>query len=246
MFLYRQNGLAAAVILLAAASAAKAADLPPLLEAAIAAGETVPETRWIITQHVRQTDRNGASEIVMKFDPDAAADEQIEIAEPAHGSLTKEQEKLFDGYKAQLASAVEEGADNISASYLMYDGVRELLANGVTAASENEIAVVYEFAPSASDGDGDAEKFLKHIRGELTVAKSTPHIQRMRLFALEPFKPAAVAKLESFEQIVEFSAPGDNRPPLMTRIYSNASGSAFFKKFRNETEVTILEIAEIE
>lgn len=228
------------------APAAAAADeaLPPLLEQAIAAGETIPETRWVVTQRVRQTDRDGADEIVLRFDPSTEEESQIEVAEP-EGELTKQQEKLLDGYKSQLAAAREDGTENVAASYLMYDGVREMLRNGVEMVSEDAQTAVYAFAPSAEEGDGDSEKFLKHIRGELTVAKAAPHIRRMRLFALEPFKPAAVAKLESFEQIVEFAPPTAHRPPLMTRSYSNAAGSAFFKKFETETEVTILDIREI-
>ncbi|GAB4528235.1 MAG: hypothetical protein Tsb0010_10850 [Parvularculaceae bacterium] len=236
------GGVLALLVTPAAAAADEA--LPPLLEQAIAAGETIPETRWIVTQRVRQRDRDGADEIVLRFDPSTEGDSQIEVAEP-QGDLTKQQEKLLDGYKSQLAAAREDGTENISASYLMYDGVREMLRNGVEMVSEDAETAIYAFAPSAEEGDTDSEKFLKHIRGELTVAKAAPHIRRMRLFALEPFKPAAVAKLESFEQIVEFAPPTADRPPLMTRSYSNAAGSAFFKKFENETEVTILDIRAI-
>ena len=69
------------------------------------------------------------------------------------------------------------------------------------------------------------------LQGTITLNKTTGHIERIELRALEPFKPAPIAKVKQFYQDQRFSPPLGDGPALLVESESDVSGKALFKKF---------------
>ncbi len=106
--------------------------------------------------------------------------------------------------------------------------------------SESGEAAVYSFTPLASE-DKDLEKVYKHLTGRVTVSKEKPAILAFEMFAEKPFKPAMVAKVDSFSLKADCTPAPDGRT-YISAFALDVSGNAMMQPFSqsDHREVTKL------
>ena len=69
------------------------------------------------------------------------------------------------------------------------------------------------------------------VQATFTLNKTTGHIERIEASALEPFKPAPIAKIKKFYQDQRYAPPSGDGPALLSGSESDVAGKAMFKKF---------------
>lgn len=108
---------------------------------------------------------------------------------------------------------------------------REVIAE--TAETET-----WAFQPLPDAEDPDSAKFMKFIRGEMTIAKADNAVLAYHLTAPKPFKPAVVAKVTGFDLRLTCERSPDGRP-FAAQSETRISGSAMMQKFDEWERQTI-------
>jgi len=88
------------------------------------------------------------------------------------------------------------------------------------------------------------------IQATFTLNKTTGHVERIEARALEPFKPAPIAKIKSYYQDQYFAPPADGGPALLVESDNDVAGKAMFKSFsvrqrRQFSDIELVDPAEI-
>jgi hypothetical protein len=102
--------------------------------------------------------------------------------------------------------------------------------------SESGEAAVYSFTPLPGD-DKETAKVYKHLTGRVTVSKEAPGILAFEMFAEKPFKPAMVAKIDSFSMKANCDHAPDGRTYIQDfalDIRGNAMMQPFSQSERRE------------
>ena len=95
--------------------------------------------------------------------------------------------------------------------------------------SESGEAAVYSFTPLPGD-DKETAKVYKHLTGRVTVSKEAPGILAFEMFAEQPFKPAMVAKIDSFSMKADCGRSPDGRT-YVESLALDVSGNAMMQPF---------------
>lgn len=110
---------------------------------------------------------------------------------------------------------------------LVYDKISDLIEK-VELVEETEAYAVFR-GPLIDDGVPEGA-----VQATLTLNKTTRHIERIEARAIEPFKPAPVAKVKKFYQDQRFAPPAGDGPALLSESESDVSGKAVFKSFSTQ------------
>ncbi|MBD3768783.1 MAG: hypothetical protein IE925_01460 [Rhodobacterales bacterium] len=95
--------------------------------------------------------------------------------------------------------------------------------------SESGEAAVYSFTPLPGD-DKETAKVYKHLTGRVTVSKEAPAILSFEMFSDKPFKPAMVARVDSFRMKVDCAPAPDGRT-YVRDFTLDLSGNAMMQPF---------------
>jgi hypothetical protein len=199
-----------------------------LVEAAIAAMESraEPGQRWSFLRTVTV----GEESFTATFDPSRPADEVWSLASPAsEDALSRELRGAYRGMRDETDADLE----------LVFGGdpeeeveLRDQI-EGLALLSEDAIRAVFSFAPGGAllgPGDGgEAPGWVRHLSGELTVAKAAPVIETLRVFAPESFKPVPVARIDEMELVTRFAEIEPGGPVATVSIHIRAVGNALFR-----------------
>ncbi len=109
---------------------------------------------------------------------------------------------------------------------LVYNKIGDVLA-GLALVEETDAYAIFRGPVNGEDLPEDV------LQGTITLNKTTGHIERIELRALEPFKPAPIAKVKQFYQDQRFAPPLGDGPALLVESENDVSGKAMFKKFSN-------------
>ncbi|MHA7872005.1 MAG: hypothetical protein ACX939_06635, partial [Hyphococcus sp.] len=126
---------------------------------------------------------------------------------------------------------------------LVYDKIGEVIENAELLEETDAYALFR--APLIDDGvPRDA------VQATITLNKTTGHIERIEASALEPFKPAPIAKVKSFYQDQRFAPPTAGGPALLAESESDVAGKAMFKSFavrqrRRFSDIELIDAADI-
>jgi hypothetical protein len=64
---------------------------------------------------------------------------------------------------------------------------------------EDDRVAVYAFQPTAESVTGQqTREVVNHLRGEITIVKAAQDVSHVRLYAPRPFRPAPIARVESY------------------------------------------------
>ncbi|HPF24032.1 MAG TPA: hypothetical protein PK417_11160 [Hyphomonas sp.] len=103
--------------------------------------------------------------------------------------------------------------------------------------SESGEAAVYSFQPIPEDKKDEMAKVYKFLTGRVTVSKETPSILAFELFAEKAFKPAIVARVDSFSMKATCDYAPDGRTYIRD-FAMDVSGNAMMQPFtQSETRV---------
>ncbi len=75
-----------------------------------------------------------------------------------------------------------------------------------------------------------ARRFVERLRGEVTIAKATPDVTRVRLFTPESFDPVPLVRVERLNIVINCQAAPNGRryaAETVTDIRGSALGQAF-------------------
>lgn len=201
--------------------AAHATELPPLLESAVAKGEAADAVRWSFTQRV--TNRN--VDLTLRFEPRGASG-IWQLMSPSESELDE------NGTEALQRFTDVEGDPDPDRD-LTYEQARSALGDQVPEViEETDTHVIYAFAPQPWDDiEEDEAPILEHMRAEVTVEKDGEYISRIRLYAPERFHHMVVARIDRFEQEMNFAPEPMTGLPLMTSFTQEIEGRALFRRF---------------
>ena len=107
---------------------------------------------------------------------------------------------------------------------LVYDRIGDVIES-VELVEETDTYAVFR-GPLIDDGVPE-----NAVQATFMLNKTTVHIERIEASALEPFKPAPIAKIKKFYQDQRYAPPAGDGPALLVESDSNVSGKAMFKKF---------------
>ena len=200
---------------------ASAASLPGPLEAAIKDVETrraaASELRFAFKV------RTVTSENEFRFLYDPEATEAWTLLSPE----TKETAKL----RERMAKREEQREESADRDLLAGD-LRKLFGNRIEMVENTATQRVYRFDLSEEAKIGDSARFdaAKYLTGEMAVGPGD-RLLWVRFFAQESFKPALVAKIETFDLKLFYDTVWTDGPYVMVRQAMNVDGSAFFRSF---------------
>ena len=110
---------------------------------------------------------------------------------------------------------------------LVYHKLGEVL-EGLELVEETDVQAIFRGPINGDDMPEDV------LQATITLNKTTGHIERIETIALEPFKPAPVAKVKRFYQDQRYAVPTGGGPALLVDSESDVSGKAVFKSFSTQ------------
>jgi hypothetical protein len=217
--------LAATLLIAANAAAEDAADVASSqveLIAAANAAKAFADQRWAFT--MTYTDLLKQETWRVRFDPRLPAGKRWTPLNPPADALTKEERK------AMASISRNDDADES----LVYDGLAEAALAAKLLRADAKEAV---FAIDLSDPDMSAE-MKSALSATATLDRERGHVSAVEIVSMKPFKPAAVAKIETMRQLQRYAPVGPDGLALLVASDAEARGSAMFKAFEQKTSVT--------
>lgn len=191
-----------------------AAEIPAPLQQALDEGAQYKDLHISFTMKAD----NGSDTIVMRYDQPG---NEWTMLEGDLETMDKDDRK-----------AIEDMQEDFSApGTLAYDKMKENVAD---AALTEETGEAYIYTAEMLDDGKPLDKAISEaVTARLHLSKTDGAITRFEMSSSKPFKPAAVAKVDTLIVETDYERLTDG-PPVQTRIYSRTTGSAFFKKFDEE------------
>jgi len=206
-----------------ASFSAHASQIPPLLEAALEKGELANQIRWAYTS----TFQNDYADLEFRFEPNGE-DGAFTLLAP--DALSERGEDVY----ARLRDDEDPDSD------LTHEQVRIVIGDqDVQIVDQTDSYVVYAVRPNPWDDiDENQAGFFEHMMAELTVSRGTEQITQLRLYNHEPFRAQVVARVNRFEQVMEFAPEPITGLPLMISLRQEVEGSALFQRFHQVRQET--------
>lgn len=197
--------------ILFAASPAAFADTP--LDKALAAPDEGPA--YMFDLHIEDGKLNADTRV----NPSLPEGERVSLLAP-------EVEDLDEEASERLARLQE----NTTGKDIWCSRLSRNIPDDARLISELGEAAVYAFKPIGTKEDGDMEKVYKHLSGRVTVSKEKPGIIAYEVFSEKPFKPAMVARIDTFHMKLNCDYAPDGRTYVKDMDLSVA-GSAMMQDF---------------
>lgn len=216
---------AAAAVLLASAVHADMTSYPePLADALAMTYEAPEEAHW---RYVMQVTMNDAS-MQVRFDGSQPDGEQWQLVAPA--SEDGLADILVDVWQDlnQPDAEDENAGDGISINategLFFSSDTADVVAGDVVSTGTNQ----FTFRPDlGSDEEDDAMRSF--MTGELSLAPAG-HVDQIRVFAPESFKPHVAARVHAFEMVIRFDRIEGLPAPIMTLLSTEIDISAMFQR----------------
>ncbi|MEL7487186.1 MAG: hypothetical protein AAGJ87_08225 [Pseudomonadota bacterium] len=180
------------------------------------------DQRWAFTMRRTQYEKDRADTYTLRFDPRRPPKERWSLLEPTEDSLSSDEKKEFKNIRKNAVNADGQ---------LVYD---KLSVDIDTAQIRSEDADRAELLVRSLD-DSIPQKMRDAVDMVLTVNKPARYVETVALRAREPFKPAPVAKLETFMQIQHYAPLDDGGPAILRKSEAEASGKAMFRAFNSKS-----------
>lgn len=165
---------------------------------------------------------DGGQRLMMTVDQTRAEGERVVAVTPDIASLDGDAAKRAERLKAQTKGDI--WCSNF---------IGNIPANAKRV-SETPVAATYSFTPVAGEND-DMRDVMKHLTGMATLDKATGNLLTFELTSPKAFKPAMVAKVDTFRMKVSCKAAPDGRSHIDT-FTMQVSGNAMMQAFsQNET-----------
>ncbi|MEZ5999206.1 hypothetical protein [Hyphomonas sp.] len=190
------------------------------LEAALAAPTEGPVYKFDLK--LEDDDLNAEAQV----DPSLPEGERLTLISPTADTLEGEAAKRY-----------EELREKTSGDRIWCSSFNENIPADAKMISESGEAAVYSFTPLPGD-DTETAKVYKHLTGRVTVSKEAPGILAFEMFAEKPFKPAMVAKIDSFSMKADCGRSPDGRT-YVESLALDISGNAMMQPFSQSERRTV-------
>lgn len=215
--------LAALLFSISASALAQSNQLPQAVSRAISASQSAQASYAFEFDYA-----SGAESFSARFDP--RSEPRLRLISPGRAALSEDLRDSFD-YFAESISGVSWCA-----------GANMAQISNVRLLREDETTAVYSFQPTRESVTGArTRRVVNHLRGELTLNKSSPDITRVRLFAPRPFSPAIGANVETYTLTMTCAAAPNGRQ-YAVEIAHETRGSAFGRAFNVRTTRRLREV----
>jgi len=165
-----------------------------------------------------------------KVDPSQPKGERIQVLSPAESEWT---EDFREGLKEFDAEADGD---------IWCTDFAEMVPDKVSTLEENEATVTYAFTPEPeADADGMEKKMMKKLNGTVTLDKADGSVLAFNMRLPKPYKPAIVAKINSFEMDATCARAPDGRT-FVERFDFSIAGSAMMQSFDESVSRQITKI----
>jgi len=249
----------AVAVLAASCAGASAQDdraLPPLVERAIAAGTEAPEeAHW---QFTMVADMGEHGQFTARFDSTRPETERWTLIEPASPDLMSDDlRQTWENTSEPDDDAAEDEADSEDGNSRTFSvggggsglffgaGSTDFIAGGVREIRNTPNQIIYAFDPDLADDDEDdamARTLGENLRGELTVARRDPFVERLRIHAPASFKPNFMVRIHAFEMELDFERRDGLPAPVMTRFLTRVEASAMMQRVNQFVEFRFSDI----
>ena len=190
------------------------------------------DARWAFTMAYTDLGEDGPKTYRLRFDPRLAEDERWQLLDPAFESLSKDEKKTFKQIQGR-----DDADDGLIYDQLPIDFEQLMFV------SEDDTRAVFE---AAIVGDEMPKKMREAVKMTITVNKVDAYLEEITMRSIEPFKPAPIAKINTFEQIQRYVPSSEGGPALMRDAHSDVSGKAMLKKFESKSKITYSEFEKVE
>ncbi len=223
---------AAVCVLFAAPALAETAGEPAsaaLLMQAAQKAKDFAQYRYAYTLDFWTSDGEKEISAKLRFDPRLQEGERWTLLAPAAEDLDKKTRKALKQMQKN-----DSGDEPI-----LYDGLHEMI-DDAELVSDTQTEAVFLAPVDEEDAPRDA------LEVYITLDKTAGYVSAIELKSKQPFKPAAVAKVNALNQIQRFSAPEEGGPALIATSETQVEGEAMFKSFASTTRQVFSEIERIE
>lgn len=167
-----------------------------------------------------------------KIDPSASEGERISVYTPTE-----------DNWPEGFAEALADMEKNTTGDIWCKEFV-EMVPEDALKGAETADAVTYTFNPVApEEADGTQRKLMKKLEAEITLAKEDGAVLAYSAVLPEPYKPAMVAKINTFRMVAECERSPDGRT-YSKQFDFEIDGSAMMQDFSEQTSRTITKLLE--
>jgi len=230
-------GFVSSVFLIFSSAAAVAEDgvhkAEAALQSAVDVAAAYATVRWAFTMTHTDYTEDGERTYKLRFDPRRAEGARWALLEPALEALSRDEKKTLKSMQKK-ARAPDEA--------LIYDKL-EVDVETVTLVSES--ATKASFIVPLIDEDMP-EKMRDAVEMRVAVNKPGAYLETIELTSSRPFKPAPVAKINSFTQIRHYAPIEEGGPALLRLSLSEMTGKAMFKKFNSKTRTAYSDFQRVE
>lgn len=103
----------------------------------------------------------------------------------------------------------------------------------------------YSFDPDIDPDSDENDSMAAHLDGELALA-SAGHVEQIRIFAPESFKPNPAARIHEFELVMDFQQLDGLPAPIMTSMSTVVDVSALFQRQQQSVRFEFSDVEYIE
>ncbi|GJL96402.1 MAG: hypothetical protein DHS20C06_02190 [Hyphobacterium sp.] len=103
----------------------------------------------------------------------------------------------------------------------------------------------YSFDPDIDPESDENDSMAEHLDGELALA-SAGHVEQIRIFAPESFKPNPAARIHEFELIMDFRQLDGMPAPIMTSMSTVVDVSALFQRQQQSVRFEFSDVEYVE
>jgi len=202
---------------------AAAAELPPIVEQALASVSKQTGGDWSFTKTTVETKTKEMITTIERFDPRLPKAEQWSLVSVDGNSPTP---SALSGYR--IEKSIEENGER---------GIQEIVdGSSFTLIEETANELTYEFDPVSGGGPED---FIRHLRGKLVVNRNGPLVSSIELYNEKSFSPGGPLKVKKFTNKITLAPIGENNEVLIVKIEIDMKGKAFGIMKAEQTRRTV-------
>ena len=174
------------------------------------------------------------------FDGEVKATGKVDPSQPAGQRITvftPDQSEWSDEFRESIKSLDAEVDGDI-----FCDDLAAQIPDDAQRTDEDSESASFAFTPQPdADADKMEKKVMKRIEATATLSKSDGQLLSFQMRLPKPFKPAMVAKINTFEMTARCSRAPDGRTYLQD-LQFNISGSAMMQDFKQVTSRRITQL----
>jgi hypothetical protein len=233
------------------------AALSAAIDDAKARAVSTKDQRFAFTTRVETGDEDNPL-VEFTFDPQKLQEQQFRLIHPTAQENAKAREKIIEQRQKTQKKQRKAGETAAPDRDLIVDLSSGFLENQ-TARFLRETPTEYIFShqpaevgmnfggndkgkkkdnKKASSDQGKKNKknnFAKHMSGEIAVSKADQQFVWIKIFSTKAFKPVPVAKIKTFEMLMQLAPAWPGGPLVKTRQEVSVAGKALFKKFEQHS-----------